>query len=109
MDKKVSVSTLLLVIAIMVIGVMGYMLYNINNQNNSLEKQVEELANKEPEEVVIKENSFEFHKISSSQKRLKCIIQIDSADASSITKSRSDTPSMEFKVTESKPSSSATI
>lgn len=58
MNKKVSLSTLLLVVAIMVIGVMGYMLYNMNNNNNILEKQVKELANKEEEENVIKENSF---------------------------------------------------
>ena len=54
MDKKISVSTLFLVLAIILIGVMGYMMYNLNIQNNDLEKRVEELANKQE----IKENSF---------------------------------------------------
>ena len=54
-------------------------------------------------------NSDEHQRMISSEKRLMCIISIDSADASSITKSRSDTPSIEFSVTAGNPSSSATL
>ena len=58
--------------------------------------------------ISTKRNSFVFHKISSSQKRERCIMQIDAAERYSNRKSRSDTPSRLFMLMREKPSSSAT-
>lgn len=60
-NRKVIPLVLFLILTIMVIAIMGYMLYNMNINNENLEKQVEELANKENEEIVIEENSFELY------------------------------------------------
>ena len=54
-------------------------------------------------------NSQLHHMMISSEKRLRCTMMIDSTDANSMQKSRSDTPSSELLVMRSKPRSSAVI
>ena len=58
--------------------------------------------------ISTKPNSLLDQSISSSQKRLRCIIISDASDTYSITKSRSLTPSSEFMLISAKPSRSAT-
>ena len=52
-------------------------------------------------------NSQLHHKISSSEKRERCIIKMEQSDKNSRAKSRSDTPSSELSMGFWKPSSSA--
>ena len=54
-------------------------------------------------------NSHEHHIIISSLKRERCTITSESAEASSMQKSLSETPSSELRLTLSKPRRSATI
>ena len=54
-------------------------------------------------------NSQLHHMIISSEKRLRCTMMIESAEANSMQKSLSDTPSRELLVIRSKPSSSAVM
>ena len=53
------------------------------------------------------ENSLVLHRISSSQKRLRCIIRMLAAERKERRKSRSLTPSSALSVRREKPSSSA--
>ena len=68
-----------------------------------------ELPVEQESSISTNENSLVFQSMSSSQKRLRCIMHIERAEESSITKSLSDTPSNELRVIASNPSSSATI
>ncbi len=61
-----------------------------------------------PSSKSIKWNSWLLQIIISSHIRLKCILQIEAAAIYSKMKSRSLTPSIEFRQTESNPNSSAT-
>ena len=54
-------------------------------------------------------NSQLHHMIISSEKRERCIMQIEMALASSMQKSRSETPSREFAIGASMPSNSAVL
>ena len=57
-----------------------------------------------PSSSSTKRNSQLLHRISSSEKRDRCIISTAQAERNSTQKSRSDTPSMLLRATEEKPS-----